>query len=593
MALDSAKTTLEKRLEKQLQELQDRLSRQVTAFSDNSEAAKERRWDACKDSTEHFGRTYLPHYFTSESATYHADLDQMVSHRERHVFIVHGPRDHAKSTRIRVGLLRRVLNGSLHYPLVVSEELKLSKGHLNYLAAELTANRRIQADFDVEVQRHSIQEGILQLRVTPQATGLSHLVKIEAESYGTGVKGKIYMQYRPDFAVIDDFEDTKSSRNEEIGRQKVEWVFQELYPAITAGNQEAGQPGGPIIWLGNTGRDTSALYLGMLETVENLGGEEGALRRYLERGTLPGGHIPSWPSDAIQGLRNGLETGVSGWDDALPSEEAAEEVQPDVSIYCYRAVRQDEETGETVYLWPERYKASWYHKMRLTMGPSRFESEMNGNPQREGVFFDEEWFPTYDELPEDLRHYLWMDPAFGESDSGSYKAIVVCATDRQRYYVVDAWVRKQEPVSAAIEAMYVLFKRHELLRHGGYENDFGQDDRLKKDLQDAADRHGWPLPVAGDSNMRGSKEARIESMEPLASNMNILWPSAKVEGINRADVQRLKSQMLTWPDGADDGPDALESCIARMRHRGATDPFEYESMGRRRYADRRQAGRRR
>jgi hypothetical protein len=135
-----------------------------------------------------------------------------------------------------------------------------------------------------------------------------------------------------------------------------------------------------------------------------------------------------------------------------------------------------------------------------------------------------------------------------------------------------------------IEAMYTLYDRWPQVRHGGYEENFKQDERLQADFDDAADTHGFPLPVSAHPNM-GNKEARIESMESLASNGRILWPSkARRAQVNWDDVDRLKSQMLSWPAGAyDDGPDALESAIARCRLGGAASGFEYESLSERRF----------
>jgi hypothetical protein len=584
VALQTTKTAEERQLEEQLAELQERLSQEVAAFADPSREARKQRFEEACASTESFGRAFLPHYFESESAAFHQDLDAMTRAQRRHVFIVHGPREHAKSTRCRAGLLRRVLRGDLHYPLVVSEELKLAKGHLLTLQAELTSNPRVEEDFDVDVTRQNMSQGILRLRVTPRATGQSHQVRIDAVSYGSKVKGKIYLQHRPDFALLDDFEDGISSRNERIGREKVEWVLQDLYPAVidTA----------PIVWIGNTARDTSALFLGMLEAVES----EDALRAYLKRGTRPGGNVPRTGARRHNGPGNTPETPYAS---AAPPGEGEDATQAEISAYCYRATRIDERTGETVYLWPERYRAAWYQRMRATMGPAKFESEMNGSPIAEGVFFKREWFPTYDALPEgeELTYFLWGDPAFGTSRSASYKAIVVCASGGRRFWVVDAWLRQTEPVRAMIDALYVLFERWGpqsggpgQLRHGKYENDFAQDDRLRRDFADAEERHGRSLPMSGDAN-NAPKDARIESLEGLASNGRIRWPSAEVAFTHHAgDVERLRRQLLSWPDGYDDGPDALESCVSRLRRIAGGGNFTYRSLGKRRY---RPGGRRR
>lgn len=591
MALQSTKTAKQKRLETQLAELQERLSQQVAAFQDTSRAAQKKRFTNALSETESFGHTYLPHYFESPSASFHADLDRMTALQRRHIFVIHGPREHAKSTRCRAALLRRILKGTLHYPLVVSEELKLAKSHLRTLEAELTANPRIEADFDVECTRRNMTEGILQVRVTPHATGTSHTVRIDAVSYGSKVKGKIYLQHRPDFVLLDDFEDGVSSRNEKIGREKVEWVLQDLYPAVS--------DTGPVLWLGNTARDTSALFLAMLECYP----DEDALRAFLQRGTQPGGKLPARPEHAANSPRNGSETTPDA--EAHPDGSEDDEIAAELSAYCYRATRIG--PGErTVYLWPERYAPQWYKKMRRTMGPARFEGEMNGCPIAVGVFFQRDWFPTYAVLPPDATEWFtWCDPAFGKSKSACYKAIVVLATDARRFFVVDAWLRQTEPVSNMLDAWIELFDRwgpHGTnaapgeLRYGKYENNFGQDDRLSRDIGDAESRHNQSLPVSGDSN-NAPKDARIESMEALAAAGRILWPADQAFARSpvqpyRADVERLRRQMLSWPDGYDDGPDALESAISRLRRRTSGGGMHYESLGKRRYGSRRRTRRR-
>jgi hypothetical protein len=50
-----------------------------------------------------------------------------------------------------------------------------------------------------------------------------------------------------------------------------------------------------------------------------------------------------------------------------------------------------------------------------------------------------------------------------------------------------------------------------------------------------------------------------------------------------ADVEKLYNQVLAYPSGNDDGPDALESCTSRLR-RGVAGRVEYASHGKRRYA---------
>ncbi|MEL7170753.1 MAG: hypothetical protein AAGN64_15515, partial [Bacteroidota bacterium] len=409
---------------------------------------------------------------------------------------------------------------------------------------------------------------------------------------------------------------TRSASSEEISRQKYRWVLQEVYPAM--------DDSAPIVWIGNTGRETSALFQAMLHT---FGGVKKRLKSFLKRGTQPGvlgglpegrrglpspsddgpdGRAPESPSDARDPLARhvgeGLgpratqspsdrsRTGVRGSDDlnadADTAEDPREAIDADISAHCYRATRSvvtpDGEL-QTEYLWPEAHAERWYLRKRRTMGPFIFESEENGCPIQEGTFFKREWLDAalYDEVPELRRVYSWLDPAFGTSGVGAYKSIVVLGTDGTDFYVLDAYCRNDEPLSAMLDAWYGMFRAwdHHGLRHGGYENDFGQDNRLSLDFKAANKRHGWSLPVAPDSNRRGSKDARIQSMQPIVSQGHLRFPREM-----SPDVETLFNQLLAYPDGADDGPDALESGIVRLR-RGAASELAYESTGPpRRYA---------
>lgn len=586
--LKTTRSKQQRKLEKARLELEAHLASLSSPHADTSPKAVQQRQLACQHDTERFLRTYLKHYATSPSASYHEDIDAMFTHGHRHIFVMHGPREHGKSARARANFLRQLLFGQMHYPLMISEELTLSTEHVEFLRTEIMHNKAITSDFEIEEVSWSRTEGRWWLRITPRGSQRTHQVLVKACSYRTKVKGKLFLQYRPDAALIDDFEDTLSSKNPVLGRAKLDWVLQELYPAVS---QSA-----PIVWMGNTGCDTSALYQAML----HVHGDNDRLKAFLKRGTAPGLSIPAWPdraagtprdasyplSDAgafledTDGVNFSIEDPETLAQLAEDTTTGSSAVQSQMTAYCYRASTLLP-TGDTVTLWPERYPDSWYAEMRATMGPAKFDSEMNGAPVREGSFFKREWFPTYKTLPKSgqggvaLRLYSWLDPAFGKSKHACFKFLVLVATDGSNYYIVDAWASQTAPTYEMIEAWYGFFERYPDLRHGGYENNFGQDDRLARDFEDAIRQFGYPLPVAGDAN-RANKDARIESLQPLASQGRIHWPEHPSPG-----VEELKAQMLAYPDGFSDGPDALESCIARMRH-GAGQPPVYKSFGKRR-----------
>jgi hypothetical protein len=625
-AMGPALSAAERRIEAQLEALETRVRADVSPFADMTERGQKERYEGAQADPDAFARAYLPHYCTAPPDAFHRDLDAIASgyvpegqpEGEAYIWLIHGPREHAKSVRVgRAGLLRQVLLGRSHYPNILSEHLYLAQAHLDYLLVELAANVRVSADFEVDIILRDRSSGTLRIDVTPRATGARHLVQIDTGSYGRSFKGRVFLQHRPDWVLIDDFENTRTAKNEEISKAKADWIVQEVYPGSV----------GPVIWLGNVGHDTSALYRALCHAE---GGDE-AGKRLMQRGTRPGmialaaGIIeasevgkpsaseaasedaPESPSNerrasgvraygpevdrGAQSLSNGSRTGEGDPGDE-PDDLAAPEERETAAITAlvYRAERLViDEDGEvsTEYLWPSRYTPGWYARKRRTMGPFKYEGEFNGFPSRDGDVFKREWLDAalYDALdletaassPE-WRMFSWLDPAFGEKGTACYKAIAACGSSGTDVYVVDAYVRNDESVYAALVAWHQMFERHAArgLLHGQYENDFGQDDRLAVDIQQFEADHGH-LNVSGDSNRRGSKDARIESMQPLASNYRLRFPRRRTP-----DMERLFNQVLAYPSGAVDGPDALESCIARLR-RGAGGTLDYRSLGERRY----------
>lgn len=570
-------TPAEVRARKQLDELRDRLaSDQAAPFADVSREATQRRHRETRGQVGKWARTYAPHHAESPDAAFHRDVDAMFGWPRLEVHGVHGPRDHAKSTRAMLNVLEGLCNGTLRYWLNISETLGLAVDRCLMLDIELTENHRLRQDYEVKALKSDESRGIWEYRVTQRATGQAHTVRVLAASWRTPVKGKLWRGKRPCGALIDDFESTETSRNQDISDRKVDWVIQEVYPACLK----------TVVWLGNTGRKTSALYRFARQVFDE---KDDALKAFLRAGTTPGS-VHAHPEGPRPEKRQANRSEGKSRPEAAPDRPPAAPptARAALRFWSFRATTQLPD-GATRYLWPERYGPEWYAVKLATLKRRRFSGEMNGEPIAVGKIFLAEWFPTYKRLPEgdDLRAYLWCDPAFGRSASSCYKAVVVVATDGRRYYVVDAWLRQSEPVIHMIGAMYALFLQHEAvgLRHGGAEQDFAQDQRLERDLDDAADEHGYPLPIGFDRNP-GNKEGRIESLEGLMSAGRVLWPEpGGGHDHNEQDVATLKDQFLGYPDDYDDGPDATESAIRRIRFTRGSRPF-YQSQGKRRHAPR-------
>ena len=230
----------------------DRLSKSTSPFSDSSKQAIKDRHEKTNANPEEFKQLYLPHYVDSPSAQFHSDLDAMMNYPEKALFIIHGPREHAKSVQFRINVMEATLNGRIQYWIFGAEKISRAWSHIEYIDMDMMDNPRVQADYDIKVIKKDSINGIYRARVTCKATGKRSLFQFEAVSDDTSGKGMTFLNLRPQGALVDDLEKTKDTHNPQNGKKKVDWVVQELYGAIT----------GPLVWLGNMGKKTSALHQG-------------------------------------------------------------------------------------------------------------------------------------------------------------------------------------------------------------------------------------------------------------------------------------------------------------------------------------------
>jgi len=532
--MDSLKTTMQKRIQRQLSELQDRITKDVSVFAQNEQTDIEKRYTEAAQGNEEFGRIYAPHYFDLPSAQYHKDLDAMTDWGDRHLFVVHGPREHGKTIRLRIAKLRLILTAKKHFLAKVSETLGLAKDDISFLMLEFQFNERIKSDFIIDFLKS--EEGELRMRVIPRATGKAHYCMIKAYSYGTSMRGATFMKYRPDFCDIDDFENKRTARNPRIAREKIEWVLTELFLAVSSA--------APILWVGNNTARTSALNQMFLTECKNFRTDPKTGKKIIpDEPDAP----PKWKKHTITG-------------------------------HIYKALRQVK--GKPFALWPEKMTCNALLKLKETIGTHRFECDIQGNPVEELLYFKHEWINTYDELPPLKRCIAWIDQSLGQTKNNDYKAIVVAGTDYKAYYLIAAWLR-QSTLRAMVEAAYSLFIQLQPLGLTVFkiEDNFGQYSQVSyKEFIDASKRFGFPLPVSPIRNTL-KKEMRIESLAPLMETKKIFWPVNPDQ-----DMEELKEQILGFPDHPfDDGPDALAGVVEELRRFSVEQGAFYRSLGKRRY----------
>lgn len=228
-----------------------------------------------------------------------------------------------------------------------------------------------------------------------------------------------------------------------------------------------------------------------------------------------------------------------------------EEPYPQWTRRVYKAL-QDDGTS----LWPAKYSAKLLENQRRSMGEAAFRKERQNDPPDDDDFFRLEWIRQYrpEDLPPGLVVASYYDPATG---AGDFAANITVGLDQARmdFYVLDAWVKKagvQEALKAAL-ARHLLFG---FLRWGIETNGFQS---LCLDLLPALEAEaGAVLPLVRITHT-GAKSLRIESLSPLLERGKIFFC------LEQGDQRLLVQQLLSYPQGHDDGPDALEGAVNLLR----------------------------
>jgi len=191
--------------------------------------------------------------------------------------------------------------------------------------------------------------------------------------------------------------------------------------------------------------------------------------------------------------------------------------------------------------------------------------------------FQAAWIGEYDEADLDrskLDIVAFLDPAFSESASGCPRALIVVGANRKTglRYVLDAWITRGTPMSMVDKIIETNDRWHPRLTgveaNGGY--------ALIQPLLRMSARGFVPVRYVTHTQ---PKPIRIERLSPQFEAGRWLFPHNPGPG-----VRVLQEQLLSYPQGFVDGPDALAGCgeLLPDAFAPASGAAEYHSLSKRR-----------
>lgn len=236
---------------------------------------------------------------------------------------------------------------------------------------------------------------------------------------------------------------------------------------------------------------------------------------------------------------------------------------PQIRFILRRAILED-----GTPLWPEAFSLEDLRVIEQAVGSIGFQRHYMMNPIVEGIKFLTEWFRYYDHLPERLESIVtYCDPSLSAKATADYKAVITLGLAAQRYYLLDAWIRRAS-INAMLLYLYELDRRYPTRI---FMEDILWQKVLWEFIPPLSESQGYLLPVAGVSS-KLPKDQRIEAITPLFEWGWILFPANKT-----ADTLLLEEQLLGFPAHPnDDGPDALAGAVEAVKNFGR--PLEYRSL---------------
>lgn len=476
-----------------------------TADPAEADAVKAARIARLKGSFSDFCWYYFSKYQTDEESGQRIPLGWFHKKAAKDIIadrnffgVLEWPREHAKSVFADIFLVLYLKAiGQVSGCVIVSNNQTKAMGLLADVQAELEANVRYIADFGEQRTYGDWEE---QNFTTQDGTGFWALGR------GQSPRGLRKAEKRPNMVIVDDFDDEEFVENEARVQKGVDWLLGGLYGAIAT-------KGARFIMVGNRIHQKSALA----HVVGDV--EKGQVKK-----------------DGVYHLKVfALEN---------PKTHA-------------------ENQGPTgVPAWRENYSLAQIRLKMDRMGVKIAQRELFHKHIRKGLKFKSEWLTwvTVGNLSAYPFVVTYVDPSYKDSNTNDFKAIVAVAPIGHFRDLVDCWIR-QTSKSAMVNAHYDMVER--LMARGAravynyIEGKFIQPEFLKT-YYEVGEQRGYQLSIHLDNRMKPDKRGRIEDLQPNVENGATRFAQDLATSV---DYREFEDQLLQFPSGHDDGPDALEGGI--------------------------------
>lgn len=491
-------------------ELKKTISASTAPIIDETDQQRNQRISKLLASPEKFCAYYFPQFFDPTTggapfAWFHKRALRDIAANPNIYCVLEWPREHAKSVLADIFLpLYLKAKGEVSGVVICSNSRSKANGLLSDLQAQLESNRRYIQDFGPQYNFGSWTEGQF---ITQDGTGFWALGK------GESPRGLRIEDKRPDLLITDDFDDDEEVLNPVRVDKSLKWLRGALIGAMAIKQRR-------IIMVGNRIHKRSVLahIVGDVEEQD----------------------IPN------EGIRH-------------------------IKVFALEnpKTHQEDQSELGAPAWKERYTRADLSKVFDQMGYTMSQREFFHRHIEQGTVFDSAWI-TFEDSPKSLRDFdiivTYNDPSFKDSKKNDYKAVIAVGKRGRHWWILDCWVA-QATRAAMVRAHYDMAARLDArspARALHYiEANFIQD-QLIEDYVKEAEVRGYMLPIKEDKRQKPNKQGRIENMMVYWERGLIRVCKQLLTGDHARHWQNLKDQLVAFPQGHDDAPDAVEGAIFKI-----------------------------
>ncbi|WP_205729420.1 hypothetical protein [Flavobacterium alkalisoli] len=461
---------------------------------------------------------YFPMYAKSKCAKFHRKLAKLIIENDIISLLAEIYRSGAKSVHIDMGIpLFLYVTKRLKFMLLIGKTDQKSKKLIADIQAQLQYNQRFINDYGRKFKYGDWSSGDFTT---------SDGVKFMCLSIGQDPRGLRVGAERPDYIAVDDVDSKKRCKNDKLSREAYEWVWEDLQGCF----------------------------------------DEGAKRR---RFIVANNNFH--PNTIINQAKKEFKNIIA------KAKEAGRPIRHFiVSVKAVKDLISFEPS------WPEKTSAE-YWRQKFDETPERsFKREYMHEHVQDGEIFKNEHLRYKPRLK--LREYdgLVFYGDLSYKDNGDFKSLVLVGKKGREYHRLLVFCRRTSRTNAA-KWLYDMYEKHNLENYNirYYIEGLFAMDEFVNDFDTEGDLRGYHIPVVADKKSKTDKFDRIESMQGIFERGN-MYTSTEIQ--EDPDSKTLDDQLLAFEKGStanDDGPDSLQSAIAKLNAVTYVDGFETRTTSRR------------